>query len=169
MSFGDDMNIYIIGMPLSGKTTTANKLNKLLNYQVIDLDNYIEETYNVNINNLFDSGNEQTFRDLETKALKEIKKLNNYIISTGGGIVLKESNKSLMDGPAILLDVSLEELNKRQAGSYTRPLLKDNKLADLYKVRKNMYYKFADIIIKSNDLDEVVNEIISKLKEEGYL
>lgn len=163
------MNIYIIGMPLSGKTTTAKKLAEKLQFNHLDLDDYIEQTYNVKINDLFNSGNEKTFRQLETKALKTILKASNNIVSTGGGIVVDENNLNYMEGPIILLDVSMDILKLRQNKSYERPLLQKMKLKDLYKQRKNKYYKFADKIIKSSNLEEIIEQIIAFLKEKRYL
>ena len=42
------MNYYLIGMMGSGKTTIGNYLKQDLNYKLYDLDNYIEEKWNLN-------------------------------------------------------------------------------------------------------------------------
>lgn len=169
MIFGDKMNIYIIGMPLAGKTTVGKNLAKVLNLKHIDLDYYIEQTYNVEINNLFSTGNEQRFRSLEQEALKDLLKEDKLIISTGGGIVENLDNMRFMNGPIIFLDIDLAVLKERQQHSYQRPLLKTLQLDDLYKNRKNKYYKFASKIITNSDLNKIIKEITYFLKEEEYL
>ena len=163
------MNIYIIGMPLSGKTTIGKALAEQLKFNHIDLDDYIESTYNVSINNLFSSGNEKHFRDLEQQSLKTLLKEDNIVVSTGGGIVENLDNKRFMNGPIILLDMDMNVLKERQQQSYQRPLLKTLQLEDLYKRRKNKYYEFANKIIKGNNLKEIIKEITIFLTEEEYL
>ncbi len=165
MSFGDKMNIYIIGMPLSGKTTIGKDLAVKLNYNYVDLDDFIESAYNVNINTLFSEGNETYFRMLETKALKEFKEKRNIVIATGGGIVLKTENKDLMNGKVIYLNVDVEVLNQRKAKSYQRPLLQTESLLDLYLKRQEKYEIFADIIVDNENSSQTVQKIIELLIE----
>lgn len=159
------MNIYIIGMPLSGKTTIGKDLAVKLNYNYVDLDDFIESAYNVNINTLFSEGNETYFRMLETKALKEFKEKRNIVIATGGGIVLKTENKDLMNGKVIYLNVDVEVLNQRKAKSYQRPLLQTESLLDLYLKRQEKYEIFADIIVDNENSSQTVQKIIELLIE----
>lgn len=169
MSFGVSMKIYIIGMPFSGKTTTAKHLSERLNFSFIDLDQYIEDKYKVNINDLFNSNQDFKFRELETKSLKELTKVKNVVISTGGGIVLNKSNKMYMQGPVVLLDPKIEILKKRKLKSYARPLLAKTTIESLYKERKNKYYEFADKVTYSDDLEEIIDEIINYLNKKELI
>lgn len=163
------MRIYLIGMPLSGKSTIGKLLANELNYKHIDLDNYIESEFNVSIDELLNNNQEAQFRSLETKALMACLNTDKTVISTGGGIIEDKRNKDFMDGPIVFLNINIEVLEKRQKVSHKRPLLKTNNLLDVYKRRINKYYSFADIVVKEEQKDLILKEIIMRLKKEGYL
>ena len=88
-------NIYIIGMPGCGKSSLMSDVKKRLSVASLDLDSYIEEKNGKTISEIFEDG-EIAFRLLETKALKEVSKLDNLLVATGGGIVTAEENIGIM-------------------------------------------------------------------------
>lgn len=164
------MKIYLIGMPLSGKSTIGKKLAKELLFHFVDLDDYIEKIYEVNIDDMLKNGHEDVFRSLETDALKEILNTTDTVIATGGGVVLSEENDEFMDGLNIFLDVNLQELKNREKTAKKRPLLvNEDALTKTYEERIELYYGFADIIITETDIDKIVKEIIDTLYEEGFI
>lgn len=163
------MKIYLIGMPLSGKSTIGKLLANELNYKYIDLDDFIEKEYNVSIDELINCNQEAEFRSLETKALKTLLKTDKTVISTGGGIIEDKQNKDFMDGVIVFLNVNIEVLEKREKVSKQRPLLQTNTLLEIYNRRINKYYSFADIIIKEEKKELTIKTIIKSLKEAGYL
>ena len=159
------MRLYLIGMPGCGKSTLGKKLSKKLNYEFIDMDNYIEQKACMFIDEIFDSYGEEYFRALETNTLNEFKELDNVIISTGGGIIKNKNNKELMDGKCIYLYVEPAELEKRLDKSNTvRPLLKEKTVYELYAERKDLYDYFKDIEIDNSDMDIAINKIVEALK-----
>lgn len=143
-------NIYLIGMPGSGKTTLGGLLASKYKLNYIDLDNYIEHLAKKSIEDLF-KVSEDYFRNYETKALNALKNTKDTIISCGGGIVLRAQNKALMNGYVIYLETDLKTLEKRLHQDTKRPLLKNNSLLDLYNQRKDLYLKFADYKIKATN------------------
>lgn len=162
------MNIYIIGMPGSGKTTIAKHLAKSLNYTYIDLDGMIEKDALMFIEEIFDKYGEEKFRELETKALKEIT-CDQAIISCGGGIVTVKDNKDLMKGLKLYLDTDISVIKERLEKDYQRPLLKQKTLEQLYDERFLKYQDFADAIINNNyDVEQSVKVIENYLKNEEY-
>jgi|LSQX01.1.fsa_nt_gb shikimate kinase len=163
------MKIYLIGMPLSGKTTIGKALAKKINYKHLDLDEFIEKENAVSIFKLLTEDQEKTFRNLEIKALKTLVNSSKIVISTGGGIIEKKRNKLLMEGVIVFLDVPLEILKSRENITTKRPLLTKTTLVELYKKRIKKYYEFADLVIKETEKEVVIRKIITKLKEEGYL
>ena len=103
--------IVIIGMPGSGKTTIGKLLSEELRLKFIDMDEYIQETTSKTIAELFEQG-EEYFRDIETKACRELMKYENILISTGGGVVKKSVNVEILkkDALIIFIDRPVEEI-----------------------------------------------------------
>lgn len=163
------MKIYLIGMPLSGKSTIGKLLSKQLKFKFLDLDKFIEDTYQISIDELLLNNQKHTFRLLEEKALKECLKKDNIVISTGGGIVEKESNVLLMEGPKIFLDVPLKVLEQRKKTSKKRPLLQLTSLESLYYKRIDKYNSFKDILIKEEQIDKTIKAILNALIEKGFI
>lgn len=163
------MRIYLIGMPLSGKTTTGKLLAEKLKFNFVDTDIYIEEELKVSIDGLLLNNKEEEFRTIESKALKDQIKKENTVISTGGGIVVKEENKGFMDGFVVFLDVDIETLKKREKEDKKRPLLTKTTIEKTYNNRISKYRLFADLIIKDENVELVVCKIIRALEEKGDL
>ena len=159
------MRIYLIGMPGCGKSTLGKKLSNKLEYEFIDMDNYIEKKACMFIDEIFEAYGEEYFRALENNTLKEFRELDNVIISTGGGIIKNKGNKELMDGKCIYLYVKPEELEKRlEKSSTVRPLLKEKTVYELYSERKDLYDYFKDIEIDNSDMDIAINKIMEAIK-----
>lgn len=156
------MNIYLIGLPGSGKSTVGARVASISSYSFVDLDLYIEQKACMFIDEIFELYGEEYFRALESNCLEELAKGDNQIISTGGGIIKNKNNKALMKGLCIFLDVSIEDLEKRiNAQDNIRPLLKTKSLEELYNERIDLYNYFMDYRVLNNDLDITAKEILS--------
>ncbi|CCV66026.1 Shikimate kinase [Paracholeplasma brassicae] len=164
------MNIYLIGMPGSGKTTVGKSLAQKLAYTFVDLDAQIERNALMFIDEIFDKYGEQTFRKLETEALIEVKSCDQMVVSTGGGIVTNNENKEHFNGVVVYLNTELDVIEKRIKNDFPRPLLQQQSLDQLFNKRMMSYIFFADVIVDNDhQLEKTVETIISRLKEEGYL
>ncbi len=158
------MNLYLIGMPGSGKTTLGKRLAQMLGYTFIDLDALIEQKALMFIDEFFHRYGEKTFRKWETEALISLEKEEHLVIACGGGIVENPSHKKRMKGIVFFLDVPLNELLNRLEGDTIRPLLKQEPLASIFNRRKSLYLDFADYVIKHHDLDHSLTDIMAILK-----
>lgn len=139
------LNIYLIGMMGSGKTTVGREIARQLNYRFFDTDRTIEAIATKPIAEIFKQEGEPYFRKLETKVLAELSVYTRSVVSTGGGIIQEQMNWSyLQQGLVVWLDVELEILKKRLAHDETRPLA--DKLESLLKTRLPLY-KQADLAI----------------------
>ena len=96
MSKKNTLKICIIGMPGSGKSTIGRILSKKLNYKFFDTDESIENETKSKINDIFTNKGEAHFRELETRVLNKLIKIDKIVISTGGGIILKNKNPNLI-------------------------------------------------------------------------
>lgn len=164
---GNKENIVIIGMPGCGKSTIGELISKDLNYKFYDMDDYIVKISGKTIKELFDVS-EEYFREWETKACKELSKLTNAIIASGGGVVKKAENIDILRKSCTILfiDRPVEEIIKDiEVG--TRPLLKDgpHKVYNLYNERYELYKKAADKIVENKGtLENVVKTCEDILK-----
>lgn len=162
-------NIYLIGMPGSGKTTVGQQLAIALKKPFFDLDHLIEENEQEKIADIFNQQGEDYFRDIEKNMLEKIiANNNNIVLSTGGGTPCFHSNLTSMlkSGVVVYLKYPVPVLIKRLAGNTERPLLTgdfEKKMQDLYKKRKPVYEQ-AHIIFESTDLEE----LITRLKEKSH-
>lgn len=164
------MKIYLIGMPFSGKTTIGKYLAEKMNFTHLDTDEMITIEEKTSISDLFAIKGENYFRKLEKTTLEKIKKHNNIVVSTGGGVVLDRENRFIMEGIIIFLDVSLDNLEKRSQNDQTRPLLMKKSLEELYLERRKFYYFFNTFIVDGNgEVNEVVDKIVNLLKKEDLL
>lgn len=162
------MKIILIGFMGSGKTTIAKILAKKLNLEVIEIDNLIlKKSGRKSISEIFSLDGEEHFRDLETKVVRKISELDDVIVSTGGGIVMKARNKKfLKKGTIIFLKTTFGTLEKRLKDDNSRPLFKDKvKAKKLFDLRQNLYKKWADhtILTDKKSVDEVVNNLLKNL------
>lgn len=161
------MNIILIGMPASGKSTVAEILGRALCAEVFDTDALVVRKHG-EINKIFEEFGEEYFRDLESAAVKEVAKKTNSIISTGGGCPLREENVQALkkDGKIIFLRTSVTELIKRTERDGTRPLLKgerEERLKALLSARTRVYESAADFTVDTDGL--LPEEIAKKITE----
>jgi len=162
-------NIILIGYMGSGKTSVGERLAKMLSYQFRDADQMLERKAGDTINHIFAVHGEEYFRNMETELLKElVGTLENTILSTGGGMPLREENAKLLKelGYVVYLKASKETTIQRLKGDTTRPLLQgddlEKKVERMLEVRTPIYERAAHIIITTDgrSLDELANEIM---------
>lgn len=156
------LNIYLIGMMGSGKTTVGQHLAQSMNYRFIDTDRTIEAIAKKPIPAIFEQSGETSFRELETQVLGELSVYTRTVISTGGGIIQEQMNWSyLRHGLVVWLDVDLEILKKRVAQDQNRPLA--DKLESLLNQRRPLYAQ-ADLQV-SPGLEQSPQEVAAQIEQ----
>ena len=168
--YNNSMKLIIIGPMASGKSVVGRKLSKKLGLQFFDTDAEIERSAGASISWIFDVEGEAKFREREYQVLNKIIHENKYVISTGGGIILKAENTELLKkGTVIYLETSIQSQLERTMNDKNRPLLqntldKESTLRDLAKKRNPIYENLADITInETEDSNQTVNFILEKL------
>jgi shikimate kinase len=162
------MNIYLIGMMGTGKSTLGKTLSKNMQKPFIDLDSEIEKTGGNSVSEIFDRDGEERFREMETEQLKQYSR---SVVACGGGIVLKLENRHFIkeNGIAILLTASMGELSQRLSDSDNRPLLANDiteeALTKLWLERQLDYLNTADFTIETGgkNPEELSEEIILRI------
>ena len=110
--------IFLIGFMGVGKTTVGKSLSEKLNYSFIDIDDVIVDKFNIHNDNILGFFEDRKkYLDEETIILENLIKLENVVVATGGGIVLKDKNIQLMmeNGIVIYLKMSVETQIERIA------------------------------------------------------
>jgi len=167
-----DINIVLIGMPGSGKTSVGRVLSESLNMDFYDVDEYIQKTEGKTIKEIFEKG-ENYFRELEKTAIEKLSQKINAVIATGGGVVLCSQNmKNLKkNGVVFFLNRPIADIVK-DIDISNRPLLSNNvdRIYELFRQRYELYKKYSDFEIQSwREIRDTVNQIINMLEENDLL
>lgn len=147
------MNIVLCGFMGSGKTSVGKELAKMCGKSFVDTDELIEDEQGISISTIFSRFGEDYFRDKEFEICKKVSKMNNVIVSTGGGALTFDRNVEAIkeNGTVIFLDVPFEVICERIGNGETRPLFKNKENAKkLYDERKCKYENASDFTICGN-------------------
>lgn len=160
-------NIILIGMPGSGKSTVGVILAKMMTRPYLDTDILIQHVTKCSLQDIVNSKGHMALRKIEEDVLLDIK-CQNHIIATGGSAAYSEPAMIHLkrNGRIVFLDADLDTLKSRIKNYETRGLAKrpDQSFQDLFDERHELYIKYADIVIPSNQSsqEEVAEMIITK-------
>lgn len=163
-----DKNIVLTGLTGCGKTTIGKILAKKINYDFIDMDDFIIEITGKTIPELF-AVSEEHFRNWETEACRRLSARKKTVIASGGGAVKNRENmKCFHDNSIILfLDRPVDNI-VADVDIKNRPLLA-NGPDILYKLsdeRYELYRSQCDYKIdNSKTIDDIVDYISSLVVE----
>lgn len=153
-------NIVLIGFMGSGKSTVGRELHHRLGYQLVDMDQVIEQRAKKPITAIFAEDGEAAFRDMETELLVELlDPLSRRIISTGGGVIGREQNRELLRklGYVVWLHAPIPVILERTGKNRDRPLLHGDdpvtRVEALLTERKPLYAETAHMKVDTTDLD----------------
>ena len=172
-----ERNIVLVGMRGSGKTTVSKQLAEKLAIEHLDLDTLMSQKLGASTADIVAEHGWDYFRDQEAAITKEVSALNQKLISTGGGVVLRPENVASLqkNGTVVMLHASPEVLVARLGDSSDRPALTDaetleEEVEQVLAERQKLYEDAADVIIDTDSLspEQVVAEILSLL-DQGQL
>lgn len=165
------MNIILIGMPGSGKSTLGVVTAKILGMDFLDADVFIQKNEGRKLQEILDEVGCENFLDTECKNILKID-VDNTVIATGGSAVLRE--KAMLhlkkNAKTVFLDVPLKEIEKRIFNISVRGIAKNESetMEDIFQKRYPLYEKYADIILKTGTMtqEEAIKLIIKNIAEE---
>ena len=165
-----DRQIYLIGMPGSGKSSLGRRAARETGLPFTDLDGWIEERAGITIPEIIEKYGEEGFRRMETGALAFLTRERPGIIAPGGGAAMAPENRKIMRawGSILLLDRPLEQI-LADLRTENRPLLQENpeeQLQELYEKRMPVYREAADVRIPNpGDYQTALNLLVRVLRE----
>lgn len=157
------VNLVLIGLPYSGKSTVGQTFAKQLGKTFIDTDKEIHKTTGKHPAEWINEYGEARFRDVESKIIQGLKDVTQSVIATGGGALLNETNAVNLHQNGVLI-----HLTRQDTPSFndSRPLATtvDDYLT-LKKERNPLYTYWADI-----ELSDAINasNIMALWKEKWH-
>ena len=149
------MNVILIGMPGSGKTTIGTYLSELIGYGYIDSDSVIVAREGRRLNEIIAEYGTEAFLDIEAKVNAELA-ADRCVIATGGSVIYRETAMRALakKGTIVYLKLSYEEIESRLGDLKERGVaLKDGfTLRDLYNERTPLYEKYAQVTVELDGL-----------------
>ncbi len=160
------MNLWLVGMMGSGKTTVGRLVAAAAGMPFRDVDLIVEQRLGTSISQLWDRDGEDRFRAVESTVIEELAATRGTVVSTGGGTILNPANRRAMrrSGIVVWLQAPPPVLASRVVGSLGRPLLgsgSEVRLAELLDDRMSCYQEAAHHLVDTDGRTpaEVASEV----------
>lgn len=154
-------NIALIGFRATGKSSVGRTLAGRLGRQFVDMDARLAESFGCDIRTWVQNHGWESFRQAEAELLRNLAQLENMVVATGGGIIEREVNRSILKvrffvvwlqtSPAIIYSRLASDLNT----SSNRPPLTEMPMREevdhLVRLRSPLYEDAADLILRTDE------------------
>lgn len=165
-------NLFLIGPMGAGKSTVGRRIAGHFKLRFIDMDTELEQRTGVTVSVIFELEGESGFRQRESRLLQELSHSNGAVIATGGGVILDQENRFLLQryGFVFYLPVGVSQQLNRLARDRQRPLLhapdRRERLAAMAESRNPMYESIADLTlpVESGSVSRTAQRAISALE-----
>ena len=153
--------LFLVGARASGKTTIGKALAKKLSLPFADTDQHLLDSAGRSVDQIVEAEGWPGFRQRESTALREVADAHGggCVVSTGGGMVLTEANRTLMRqrGMVVFLDAPVEVLAERLGRNplnSQRPSLTGKglveEISDVLNERRPLYEAAAHHIVDAS-------------------
>lgn len=155
----------------AGKSSVGRALAEISGREFLDTDLLLQQRLGRPISQIFQVYGEEAFRDHETNLLKSLQP-SASILSTGGGIILREENWEELErlGLTIYLQADLATLAERLENSKKRrPLLDvddwEERLETLLLQRQNLYERAQlTVNVDNSDVESVAQKVLEVIR-----
>jgi shikimate kinase len=169
----DGRNIFLVGLMGAGKTTVARALARRLGKTFYDTDQEIERRTGVRVQVIFEIEGEAGFRAREAQMVASLTALEDVVLGTGGGVVLRPENRAALKarGFVVYLRAQPRDLYHRTRHDKSRPLLATDdplgRLEELQRVRDPLYREVADLVVDTGrqSVGALVESLLKRLPE----
>ena len=163
------MNVTLIGMPGSGKTTIGRRLAQETGMHFVDLDQLIMAREGVTLAQIIEREGDDGFRAVENRTAAGLK-TDHSVLSTGGSVVYGAEGMAHLRAisKVVYLRVTPEVLlhrlrDLRARGVTMRP---GQTFLDLYRERCPLYERYAHAVVdtEGRNIVQISREIRRKLR-----
>lgn len=173
------MNLVMIGYRCTGKSTVGRELARRLAMDFVDTDEMIEARHGLSIADLWRRLGESVFRELESHVITEVSRMDNTVISAGGGAVVRYKNLRNLRRTGRLVwlqadvDTILARLEHDTDTAMRRPRFTGRALRDeveqMLACRRPYYRCAADLLIDTSGRTpgNVLDDLLGLLVEAG--
>lgn len=150
--------IVLIGYRGTGKSTIGQLVANRLGWDFEDADAVLERGLGRTIAQVFAQEGEGFFRELEESTLFELASRSRLVLGTGGGAVLRESNRRILRSFGFIAwlvaspETIVERLRRDPKG---RPALTTagllDEVAEVLAAREPLYKELAHVVIETDD------------------
>jgi shikimate kinase len=164
--------VFLIGYRCTGKSTVGRLLADTLRWTFVDADVELERHAGKTIREIFEEESESGFRDREEAVLEQLCQSPPKVISTGGGVILRERNRERLQGGFVVwLTASAEVIASRMVSDPSTTARRPNltvggleEIRQLLAVREPFYRSCADVEISTEELspEMVVSRILAE-------
>ena len=168
------MNIVLIGYRGTGKSVVGKLAAERLQMKCIAMDARIVEKAGMSIPDIVENHDWTTFRNMESEVARELAKLDNIIIDTGGGVIESPENIDALraNSRIIWLKASVGAIVSRVQGGAERPSLTGGEsfteeVAEVLERRTPKYKSAAQYDIDTDQLtpEQVADRVIEIWRE----
>ncbi|MBQ8228943.1 MAG: shikimate kinase [Clostridia bacterium] len=160
------MNIILIGMPGCGKSTIGVLLAKAIQFGFVDCDLLIQRRCSMSLQSIIDTQGLDRFLNEEESTIVNFTD-DNCVVATGGSAVYSQKAMEHLkkNGIVVYLSLPLEDIESRLTNIKTRgvAMTKSQTIGELYKERCPLYEKYADITVKTHNLN--IEQTVEKIAE----
>ncbi|MGC0142531.1 shikimate kinase [Pseudactinotalea sp. Z1732] len=146
----------LVGPPGAGKSTIGRMVAEVLEVPFADTDAIVEQTSGRTISDIFIVDGEETFREMERRAVQEALATHEGVLALGGGAILDERTRAdLAAHTVVFLSVGLADAAKRVGLNTARPLLLGSprrQWQELMQARRPLYMEVADAEVSTAGL-----------------
>jgi shikimate kinase len=153
-----------------GKSSVGRRLSTLTGHRFVDTDEMVTQAEGRSIPEIFAQNGEEHFREAEQRVLEELVGVCGIILSTGGGLILRERNRKTLRKIGVIawIDAEPDVLFERASRSGRRPLLQTENPRETFDCilaqRRDIYAGLADFRFDSTSLghDEAAQSLLDE-------
>ncbi|MDI9244746.1 shikimate kinase [Marinobacter sp. CHS3-4] len=167
------VNVVLIGMPGSGKSTVGVLLAKRLGLGFTDTDLVIQQETGQTLQTIVDTQGYAALRDVEARVLQTLD-VQGHVISTGGSAVYSEAAMAHLSarGIVVFLNIPLDEVERRIGDYSLRGISRhpDQSLDDLFQERFALYKRYSQITVEAAGYtpEQVCSDVAAQLAKQTH-